>query len=86
MTNVALDFIHTTEGVSHRDVKCGNIFFDVVGGPPVLGDFGLVYAPEIDGPETAIGETLGPSRWRPPELRSGTSVPRFPMPSGWLSE
>jgi hypothetical protein len=68
----ALDFIHTLTGAPHRDVKCHTIFFDAVGGPPVLGDFGLTVSLDVDGPETALGETIGPARWRPPELRSGS--------------
>ena len=67
-----LDFIHGLTERPHRDVKTNNIFFDAVGGPPVLGDFGLAYWPDADGPETALGETLGPARWRPPELRAGS--------------
>src|SRR5713226_6262662 len=64
-----LAFMHDTSGQVHRDVKCGNIFFDEVGGSPTLGDFGLVYSPGADLPETAVQDRLGPGRWRPPEFR-----------------
>lgn len=67
-----LAFLHeTSPGWVHRDVKCGNIFFDTVGGSPTLGDFGLVYSVNLDGPDTAVADRLGPGKWRPPELRRG---------------
>jgi Protein kinase domain len=67
-----LAFMHeTSPGWVHRDVKCANIFFEAAGRLPTLGDFGLVYSPGEDGPETAVSDRLGPGKWRPPELRRG---------------
>ncbi len=73
-----LAFIHGIDAI-HRDVKAGNVFLDEVGGPPILGDFGIVYTPnDEDDSLTATGETLGPQRWRPPELRRGGRMERTP--------
>ena len=73
-----LAFMHDIGDV-HRDVKMGNVFFGDVGGPPILGDFGLVFAPSDEEDSlTSTGETLGPGRWRPPELRLGGRLERTP--------
>lgn len=68
-----LAFMHEAGPVYvHRDVKSNNIFFDEVGGIPVLGDFGIVFTPESEQHNLTDGhEHLGPTRWRPPEFRIG---------------
>lgn len=61
---------HTPRCV-HRDVNTGNVFFAEVGGPPVLGDFGIAhldpFPPKPEGAECLSGSWF----WRPPELDRG---------------
>ncbi|GEM_PF-3837218 len=67
-----LVFLHETTSGAHRDVKAGNVFFDTKGGAPILGDFGLAHAgAQHDEHLTDPRDSLGPGRWRPPELRVG---------------
>lgn len=59
-------------GFVHRDVKCGNIFFEHADGPAILGDFGLIYTEDRKANRnTPVQDRLGPAMWRPPELRIG---------------
>jgi serine/threonine protein kinase len=48
-------------GVGHRDVKPGNLY--ELGGEWLIGDFGLVAAPEADDDITRAGKALGPSHF-----------------------
>ncbi|ODQ82097.1 hypothetical protein BABINDRAFT_6706 [Babjeviella inositovora NRRL Y-12698] len=43
----SLAFLHA-RGVIHRDIKPANILFSTLDGLPILGDFGIVWAPELD--------------------------------------
>jgi hypothetical protein len=69
----ALAFLQeSSPGFVHRDIKCGNIFFDRVGGPAILGDFGLAFVDEpTDNHKTPVHDRVGPKDWRPPEVRRG---------------
>jgi serine/threonine protein kinase len=77
---LALKFMHEmSPGYLHRDVKCGNIFFDAPGEAPILGDFGLVHTDNpLPTPDTAAQDRIGPGLWRPPEYRRGGSDKRHP--------
>lgn len=54
-------------GVSHRDIKPQNLFFNDI---YIIGDFGLVDYPDKQGDLTIVGSALGP-RWTiAPEMRN----------------
>lgn len=82
----ALAFMHEAGPVyAHRDVKSNNIFFDVVRGSPILGDFGIVHTPESEQQNLTDGhEHLGPARWRPPEFRIGGAGGNHPKSDVYL--
>ena len=58
-------------GVTHRDLKPGNIFLRG-DGTPVVGDFGLCF---IEGGErlTFVDEAVGPRLFMAPEMEEGRS-------------
>jgi hypothetical protein len=53
-------------GVGHRDLKPGNLY--ELGGEWLVGDFGLVAAPEVDDAITRAGKALGPAHFTAYEM------------------
>lgn len=58
-------------GVAHRDIKPGNLY--VHEGTVVVGDFGLVDAPEVT-PLTLPGSSVGPLHYSAPEMVADAST------------
>lgn len=52
--------------VGHRDIKPGNLY--ALGGEWLVGDFGLVAAPESDDAITRAGKALGPAHYTAYEM------------------
>ncbi|MBR7741942.1 serine/threonine protein kinase [Phycicoccus sp. BSK3Z-2] len=77
----ALDAIHSA-GVVHRDVKPGNVL--LVGGDPVLIDFGIAHAVD-DVRLTSAGLVMGTPGYLAPEVVSGEDVTPATDWWGWAA-
>src|SRR3972149_3065418 len=66
----ALRYAHN-QGCIHRDVKPANIFLRGQNGPPVLGDFGLVWIDDSGERLTLTDEAVGSFNYMAPELQDG---------------
>ncbi len=75
-----LEWMHGHEPQTvHRDVHTSNVFFEIEGGEPILGDFGIVHVHDGGKADVTGGmEALGPWRCRPPELQPGSENARLP--------
>lgn len=60
----------------HRDIKPPNIFLSSPGRDPqlVLGDFGIVYSPDLQNRITRTGEKVGPRDYMPPWAHRGKRI------------
>ena len=67
----ALDYLHTTMGYIHRDMKPGNVLLAAGRGEGFLSDFGSAAKTEADGKVPAIPATLF---YLPPEARPAGRV------------
>jgi serine/threonine protein kinase len=65
-------------------VHTSNVFFETTGGPPILGDFGLVHDEDAARDLSGAKEGFGPWRWRPPELKAGSPNTRDPASDLYL--
>lgn len=66
----ALFYVHQ-KGITHRDIKCGNIM--LCGRRAVLMDFGLA-KDETDSGLTSVGAIMGTPDYMPPEAAEGRSA------------
>jgi serine/threonine protein kinase len=64
----AVTLIHS-KGYVHRDIKPANVF--VRGDELILGDFGIVYVPNMPDRVTETGERVGPRDYMPPWANLG---------------
>lgn len=53
------------EGIVHRDIKPANVFIGT-DGQLILGDFGIVYLPDLPDRLTRPDESVGPHEYMPP--------------------